>query len=413
MAEVAAPEGSAASDRVAIDGRFGAFCACLCSSDVPSGSCGADFFRSLRLAMLSSEGAASLDGGVSGTEIDQAVTLMGGGGAPGPDGFPIEFYGEFSGRLSPLLCGVCAEALRLGCLPPTVSRAVVSVLLEGGGDPALCGSCGPGLLRQQNSSWGPCSAVGGLSCTGLSIPIGQVLWGGGGSPLAVSAVSAASSALVQRPRLGWWSPWMPAGRLTALSLTIYLRHLMGLASVRASSPGWGSCARLLGRRFMQTAMFRNLSPCREARGGGVPCRLSCLAWRLGLWRFRLGAGRILRALGGEVLRMNCLCAGNLLLCCSGPFLSVPVALDMVGSFGSVSGCRVGLTRSVLFPVDLGASELSFAQLPFGVAGRLFCVSRRVCGGRLHRIVWNESGAGPWWGRGGSRAMGVSPHLSGG
>ena len=143
VTEITTPEGNTISDQVAINNQFRAFYANLYSSDIPTDSCSTDFFRSLQLTVLSSEEASSLDGGVSETEINQAITLMGSGKAPGPDGFPIEFYKKFSDQLSPLLCKVYAEALQLGSLPPTMSQAIISVLLKKGKKPTLCDSYRP------------------------------------------------------------------------------------------------------------------------------------------------------------------------------------------------------------------------------------------------------------------------------
>ena len=45
------------------------------------------------------------------------------GKAPGPDGFPIEFFKKCTHKLSPLLKEVYCEALELKSLPPTMTQA--------------------------------------------------------------------------------------------------------------------------------------------------------------------------------------------------------------------------------------------------------------------------------------------------
>ncbi|KAF0038015.1 hypothetical protein F2P81_010889 [Scophthalmus maximus] len=52
------------------------------------------------------------------------------GKAPGPDGFPIEFYKEYSSKLVPILKSVYDETLATGKLPQTLSQAAISVLLK-------------------------------------------------------------------------------------------------------------------------------------------------------------------------------------------------------------------------------------------------------------------------------------------
>lgn len=133
---------------MAINDQFREFYENLYSSEICDDSCTTDFFLALELPRLSSAEAASLDGDISEIEIGQAITLMNSGKAPGPDGFPIEFYKTFSVQLLPVLCKVYAEALQLGSLPPTMSQAVISVLLKKGKNPTLCDSwaCKPSVL---------------------------------------------------------------------------------------------------------------------------------------------------------------------------------------------------------------------------------------------------------------------------
>lgn len=122
-----------------MNNQFREFYENLCSSDIRDDSCTTDFFQSLQLPILSSVEATSLDRDLSEIEISQAITLMKSGNAPGPDSFPVEFCVQ----LLPVLCKVDAEALQLGSLPPTMSKAVISVLLKQGKNPTLCDSYRP------------------------------------------------------------------------------------------------------------------------------------------------------------------------------------------------------------------------------------------------------------------------------
>ena len=70
----------------------------------------------------------------------------------------------------------------------------------------------------------------------------------------------------------------------------------------------------------------------------------------------------------------------MILYCSDPLTSIPVALDIIHSFGMVSGYKINLTKSLLFPFNASATRLSLTQLPFKVATDSFtylgvCVTR--------------------------------------
>ena len=83
---------------------------------------------------------------------------------------------------------------------------------------------------------------------------------------------------------------------------------------------------------------------------------------------------------GGVTHKLSLYADDLLLYCSNPLHSVPVALNIIHSFGMVSGYKINLTKSILFPVNASASKLPLTQLPFNVATDSFtylgvCVTR--------------------------------------
>ncbi|CAJ0967072.1 unnamed protein product [Ranitomeya imitator] len=76
-------------------------------------------------------------------EIEQAITDMASGKAPGPDGFPIELYRKYREVLAPLLLQVFREIWRGGCLPDTFYEAHIIVLRKEGKDPLECGSYRP------------------------------------------------------------------------------------------------------------------------------------------------------------------------------------------------------------------------------------------------------------------------------
>ncbi|XP_056128105.1 GTPase IMAP family member 4-like [Rhinichthys klamathensis goyatoka] len=56
--------------------------------------------------------------------------------APGPDGFPIEFYKKFTALLDPLLVAVYNESFNTGTLPSTLTQASISLIPKEDADEA-------------------------------------------------------------------------------------------------------------------------------------------------------------------------------------------------------------------------------------------------------------------------------------
>ena len=74
---------------------------------------------------------------VTQSEIKIAIMKMASGKTPGDDGLGIEFYKCFKEQLSPYLLLLFNEILESECMPPSMSRAIISLLPKPGKDPAL------------------------------------------------------------------------------------------------------------------------------------------------------------------------------------------------------------------------------------------------------------------------------------
>ena len=72
-----------------------------------------------------------------------AINLLQSGKSPGKDGFTVEYYKTFSTLLAPVLKEVYNEAFQHRCLPDTLLKATISLILKNGKDPLLCGSYRP------------------------------------------------------------------------------------------------------------------------------------------------------------------------------------------------------------------------------------------------------------------------------
>lgn len=76
-------------------------------------------------------------------EINRAIKKMKPGKAPGPDGFPIEFFKTFGPKLTPLLSKAFKEILVRKTLPLTMTQDSISLLLKKNKDPLLSESYRP------------------------------------------------------------------------------------------------------------------------------------------------------------------------------------------------------------------------------------------------------------------------------
>lgn len=65
------------------------------------------------------------------------------GKAPGPDGFPTDFYKTFSGQLAPLFLDMFNHSLYQGKLPGSLTEASITLLLKPGRDASKCSSYRP------------------------------------------------------------------------------------------------------------------------------------------------------------------------------------------------------------------------------------------------------------------------------
>lgn len=81
----------------------------------------------------------SLDQPITVEEIAEAIRSLPSGKAPGPD----EFYKAYVDELSPLHLDMFCEAADRGSLPPSLSEAMISLILKKDKDPLDCKSYRP------------------------------------------------------------------------------------------------------------------------------------------------------------------------------------------------------------------------------------------------------------------------------
>lgn len=61
-------------------------------------------------------------------ELISCLKLMQNNKAPGPDGFPVDFYKKFSDQLAAFQLDILNDSLKRGSLPPTLNQGSISII---------------------------------------------------------------------------------------------------------------------------------------------------------------------------------------------------------------------------------------------------------------------------------------------
>uniref|UniRef100_A0A8B9GWD5 Reverse transcriptase domain-containing protein n=1 Tax=Astyanax mexicanus TaxID=7994 RepID=A0A8B9GWD5_ASTMX len=142
--QIRKPNGEVTIDPKEINDTFSAYYSNLYTSEIPSDRTDMDvFLNSLQTPSINEELKNDLDLPLEQTEIINAIHALQKGKAPGPDGYPIEFYQAFSNKLSPILLDMFNDSLSKGVLPPTMTQASICLLLKPGKDKLECNSYRP------------------------------------------------------------------------------------------------------------------------------------------------------------------------------------------------------------------------------------------------------------------------------
>lgn len=98
------------------------------------------YLADIDFPQLSDAGRDRLDSHITVDELSKAIAALQSNKAPGPDGLSVEFYQTNMDLVALRLHALVAGALEEGCLPPSMSKAVIP---KPGKDPELCASYRP------------------------------------------------------------------------------------------------------------------------------------------------------------------------------------------------------------------------------------------------------------------------------
>lgn len=359
-------------DPIEINGTFQAFYSKLYSSEAPEdNTLMDDFFSNLNMPKIHAVSRAELEFPVSSAEIEDAIRAMQNGKAPGPDGYPVEFFKKFSEQLVPLLQEMFAESKANGTLPKTLTEASIILLLKPGKDKKECGSYRP--ISLLNCDIKTLSKV-------LANRLDKVM------PEVISSdqtgfmLACHSFSNVRRLLNVLYSPASSAVAEVVISLNaekafdkVEWRFLFECLSRFGFGPNFRSWIELL--YFSPKASIvtnRNHSgffPLTRGTRQGSP--ISPLLFALVIEPLSIALKSKPEVCGihrGGLTHKLSLYADDLLLYISDPIHGIPHVLNILQTFSVFSGYKLNLTKSECFPVNALARSLQESDFPF-------CMSR--------------------------------------
>uniref|UniRef100_A0A3B3HW57 Reverse transcriptase domain-containing protein n=1 Tax=Oryzias latipes TaxID=8090 RepID=A0A3B3HW57_ORYLA len=332
------------------------------------------FFSTLKITTVDQEDANTLGRTISLSEISTAILSLQAGKCPGPDGYPSEFYKKFIDKLAPLLLDMYNEAYSEGMLPQTLNQAIISLILKKEKDPLSCSSYRP--ISLLNVDFKILSKI-------LSIRLETILpkiinpdqtgfirnrhsfsnlrrlfnitYNNSNSNTQEAIISLDAEKAFDRVE---WAYLFHTVRRFGLGdnflCWIKLLYANPLAAVRTNST--------------QSTYF---SLHRSTRQG---CPLSPLLFALAIEPLAIAIRNNLNIKGvhryGVEAKVS-LYADDLLLYVSDINRSIPVILSVLSDFRKLSGYKLNLSKSEIFPLDPRINASSLQNFPFKVANDSF------------------------------------------
>lgn len=375
ITEIRAQSGQTILDQQDINGEFEQFYTHLYSSESEGDpSLIDDFFSKLNIPTISKEDKAQLEEPLSLEELNNAIKSMQTSKAPGPDGYSSEFYKAFSDLLSPVLLDVFNESFSANTLPATFYQACISLLLKQDRDPLDPGSYRPLSLLNVDTK---------ILAKTLATRLDRVL-----------------PTIISQDQTGFIRNRLLFSNLRRLYNIIYTPSPSSCPEVLLSLDAEKAFDRIewdflfsaldrfgFGKKFIswvsllyvspsasvQTNAFRsNYFPLR--RGTRQGCPLSPLLFALSIEPLAIalrslnGYQGIFR--GGREHRVS-LYADDLLLYIQDPLTSIPNIMSVLKIFGKISGYKLNLSKSILFPINNAAQVVSYSQFPFRLVNGSF------------------------------------------
>lgn len=287
--------------------------------------------------------------------------------APGPDGYPVEFFKRFQHKLAPLLHSVYIESLQNGSLPPTLRQASISLLLKKDKDPKLCSSYRPLSLINVDAK---------ILAKALAHRLENIL---------PTIVSEEQTGFIKGRQL-FYNVRTLLNIIYSKTTTTAPELVISVDAEKAfDRVEWDYLLAVLNKFGMGTifnSWIRLLYTAPQAsittngiqssfftlsRGTRQGCPLSPLLFALAIepLSIYLRSSPIFTGISrSDMVFKLSLYADDLLLYVSDPDRSIPAILSFLKTFGSFSGYKVNISKTECYPINASALQLNQANIPF-------------------------------------------------
>ena len=303
-------------------------------------------------------------------EIYDSIREMNNGRTSGPDGLSSEFYKKFSTHLAPLLLDMFNHSLSTGTLPKTLTEASISVILKKDKNPAEC------------SSYRPISL--------LNVDV-KIL-----AKTLARRLEICLPSIISDDQTGF---------IRGRQLSSNIRRLLNIISApsNATKPEivlsldaekafdrveWEYLFKVLekfgfGKKFISWIRLLYSSPLARvntnrqystyfplSRGTRQGCPLSPLLFALAIepLAILLRTSAHLQGIRRENIEHRVsLYADDLLIYITDPIACSNKIIQILEEFGTFSGYKINLQKTVCFPINSKAKTLTEGQIPFNLS----------------------------------------------
>ncbi|MBN3289039.1 LIN1 transcriptase, partial [Polypterus senegalus] len=328
------------------------------------------FLDKLQIPQIDAISVEELDKPLSLSELLDAIKSLQGGKAAGPDGYPAEFYKKFSAQLAPLLLATFTEARDNQSLPQTFRQALITV------------------FPKQNKDLLQCASYRPISLLNNDVKILSKIIARRMEKVLPSIISQDQTGFIRGRHLSSnlrrlfnviYSPTKSNTPEILLSLDaekafdmIEWKYLFTILEKFGFGPNICAWIKLLYTNPEASVCINNI--CSDyfklERGTRQGCPLSPLLFAIAIEPLAIHCRNTdqIKGISREGLEQKIsLYADDMVLYISDPENSVPAVLAALTEFQKLSGLRINLNKSVLFPVNSQAYNIRLDTLPFIIA----------------------------------------------